>query len=75
MEQVFREVLASDDAAQVQSFTYGTTPGWDSLAHMQLVSELEATFDVLLEADEVVELNDFQAAKDILGRHGVDLSS
>lgn len=71
LEQVFRDVLSFDDDVRLESVQYGKTPGWDSLAHMQLVGELEEAFDVTLESDEVVALSDFQTAKDILGRHGV----
>lgn len=70
LEQVFRDVLTIDDDAQVQDLRYGQTPGWDSLAHMQLIAELEEAFDVVLEPDDVVELSDFSSARDILDRRG-----
>lgn len=75
MEQVFRDVLAADDDAPVQDFRYGTTPGWTSLAHMQLVSELEDVFDVELDAEEIVTMSDFESAQEVLARHGVTFSA
>lgn len=75
LEQAFRDALAAPDDQPVTSFRYGTTPGWDSLAHLQLVAELEDVFDISIEPDDVVEMSDFAAAKEILGRHGVDVAS
>lgn len=75
LEQVFRDVLSFDDDVPLESVQYGKTPGWDSLAHMQLIAELEDAFDVALEGDELVALSDYQSAKDILGRHGVAFSA
>lgn len=75
LEQVFRDVLSLDDDVPLESLQYGKTPGWDSLAHMQLIGELEHAFDVALESDELVGLSDVQSARDILGRHGVDFSA
>lgn len=75
LEQAFRDALAAPEDQPVASFRYGTTPGWDSLAHLQLVAELEDLFEVAIEPDEVVEMSDLESAKEILGRHGVGFES
>ena len=61
---------ATPDAA----LRYGETPGWDSLAHMQLVGEIEDSFDVMLEAEDVVAMSSFDEAVRILGKQGVAFS-
>ena len=58
-----------------ESAEYGVTAGWDSMAHMQLITEIESVFDVMLNTDEVISLSSFERAKEILRTHGVDLQA
>ncbi len=50
-----------------------TADNWDSVMQLTLVSELEDTFDVMFDSDDVVELTSYTAAKEILSRMGVEL--
>ena len=70
---VFVEVLALPGGADPASLRYAETPGWDSLAHMELVSCLEESFDVMFETDDILGMRDIAAAIEILGRLGADL--
>jgi acyl carrier protein len=71
---VFSEVLALPADVDPTSLRYAETPGWDSLAHMELVSSLEDRFDVMFETDDILGMRDVPAALEILGRLGADLS-
>ena len=44
------------------------TPGWDSLAHLTLITDIEATFDVRFSADDVMDFVTLGDAEDILAR-------
>lgn len=55
-----------------KSLQYRAIPEWDSVAHMQLVAEIEDTFDVMLETDDVIGLSSFEVAKEILKKYGVE---
>jgi len=46
---------------------------WDSMGHFALVTELEATYDVLFEDDEVMKMLTVGHIRRILRQHGVDL--
>lgn len=46
-------------------------PEWDSMGHMNLILELEATYGVSLSAQEALEMTDVAQIKQILQRHGV----
>jgi len=71
---VFSEALALPADVDPTSLRYAETPGWDSLAHMELVSSLEDRFDVMFETDDILGMRDLAAAIEILGRLGADLS-
>ena len=51
--------------------TQQTLPGWDSLAHVQLVISLEAKFDVRFGIDQALELTSVQAISAALAERGV----
>jgi acyl carrier protein len=50
---------------------YGQTTGWDSVAHMSLISEIETEFDIMLATDDVIGMSSFRKAKEIIARNGV----
>lgn len=50
---------------------YRGIPQWDSVAHMQLISEIEDAFDVMLDTQDVIGMSSYVVAKDLLGKYGV----
>lgn len=52
-----------------ESISVDTFPDWDSLAHLNLVSELERKFKIKITMDEVMEMTDFQKVKEVVARH------
>lgn len=72
LREAFVEALGIDgDATDWDSLAYRGVPEWDSVAHMQLVGEIEDVFDIMLETDDVIDMNSFTKAKEILGKYGV----
>ena len=49
LQAAFVEALGLDpDATDWANLAYRGIPEWDSVAHMQLVGEIEDTFDIML---------------------------
>jgi acyl carrier protein len=48
-------------------------PAWDSLAMVQLIGELQATFAVDFDIDEIQTLRNYEEIRDCLARKGVDV--
>ena len=44
----FVKALGVSPDSDFESMAYGQTPGWDSIAHMALISEIETAFDIML---------------------------
>jgi acyl carrier protein len=51
----------------------GWLPTWDSVAHMMMVAELEDTFDVTLDVDDVIDMESYAQVVRILKRLNVDV--
>ena len=68
---IFEQVFGIDAA----NFSPNTVPEdvlrWDSLGHMNLVMNLEDTFDVHFEVDEITELSSGRKIIEILQAKGV----
>jgi len=46
---------------ELESLEYGISAEWNSLAHIQLISELEARFGLRLDAAEILAMKNFAA--------------
>lgn len=56
-----------------ERFTFAGTPQWNSLAHMELVANLEDAFDIMLEPDEMINFGSYEHGKEIMRAHGVEI--
>lgn len=46
-----------------------TMPDWDSLAHLNLIANLEKNFNIQFTMEEVIEMNTFSKIKQVVSRH------
>ena len=60
MRNVFEMEDVSTDASQKNC------ERWDSLHHLNLASELEETFEIELEPEEIAEMTDFTRVADMI---------
>jgi acyl carrier protein len=51
LQQIFREIFSDDDLVLTDGMTADDVPGWDSLAHINLIYAVEREFEVSI-ADE-----------------------
>ncbi|UFI05710.1 acyl carrier protein [Roseibium aggregatum] len=66
-----RSTLALPEDYSTAEMVFSQTPGWDSLAHMRLVAEIEEKFDIMLDLDDIIDMSSFAKAQEILKKYGV----
>jgi len=71
LQQAFAEALAIDVSLITDSLAYNSIPQWDSTAHMLLIAELENSFQLMLDTDDIIDMSSVAKAREILTRHGV----
>jgi acyl carrier protein len=71
LRAAFCEALGIPADSDFAQLTYRGIKQWDSVAHMQLVSAIEAAFDLMLETDEVIGMSSYAKACEIVGKYGV----
>lgn len=61
---------------QVEGITdelaYQSIPEWDSITHMILISQLEESFNVSIDTDDVIDLSSVAKAREILTKYNVE---
>jgi len=75
LKGAFVDVIGVDPATDFNSLVYGSTVGWDSVAHMALIAAIEGVFDIMLPTDDVIDMSSFAKAKEIVAKHGVSLDA
>ncbi|WP_414830120.1 acyl carrier protein [Alteromonas sp. H39] len=71
LTQAFCDALGIDKERVTDDLQYNTIKEWDSTAHMVLISELENTFDVMLDTDDIIDMSSVAKAKDILAKYDI----
>ncbi len=71
----FAQTFAIEREQITLKLAYQSIPQWDSVAHMALVTEIENTFNVTLDTDDIIGMSDVSKAVEILGKHGVVLDA
>ena len=68
--KVFIECFGLEDD-QVENLSYQDVPAWDSVGHMELISELEDTFDIQFETDDIVDFNSYEKGIELLKKYDI----
>jgi acyl carrier protein len=71
----FVQTFAIEREQVTLKLTYQSIPQWDSVGHMALVVEIENTFNVTLDTDDIIGMSDVSKAVEILKKHGVVLDA
>lgn len=60
---------------EAQNLKYQDIKAWDSVGHMGLIANLEETFDIMMETEDIIELSSFEKGKEILEKYDIDFSA
>jgi len=74
-EQVFMACFSLEKTALNGELVYNSVDGWDSIGHMAMIATLEATFDIMIETDDIVDFSSYNKGFEILEKYGVTFNS
>lgn len=69
LRAIFREELGLEDRELVDSTAYNALEAWDSLTHLKIVSRTEEAFGIEMEVDDIIAMESFAKAKEIVSRY------
>jgi acyl carrier protein len=67
--EIFSDSLGLGADAIVDDLRYAEVPQWDSIAHMALIAAIEEGFDIMIDAEDVINMNSFAAANTIVAKY------
>tara|TARA_B100000214_G_C23508880_1_gene419643 strand:+ start:132 stop:365 length:234 start_codon:yes stop_codon:yes gene_type:complete len=70
--EIFKDLFSIPDDIDRDLLIYNEYEGWDSIAHMTLVGELENKFDCMLEMDDILDMSSFKKIVEIMERVTLD---
>ena len=73
VEEVIARVFKIDSRTLVDSSSRDSIEQWDSMGHLQLITELEQHFGVSLSIGDAMEMGSVGKVKEILRRYGAGL--
>ncbi|WP_024345097.1 acyl carrier protein [Lacrimispora indolis] len=56
---------------ELPGLKYRGAQSWDSLGHMDLISDLEETFDIHISTSDVMAFSSYEKGKEVLAKYGV----
>ena len=69
LQEIFRAELDDDDLRISLDTRQADLKGWDSLAHVRLVSAIESEFDFQFNLSEIEEINSVRQFVDLIVEH------
>lgn len=69
---IFTSVFSVEASVLNDTFTILDVENWDSVAHMTLIGELEDTFNIMLDTDDIIEFSSYTKGIEILKKYGVE---
>ncbi len=71
-KQVFTQSFEIDpEKVDVEMLSYNSIAQWDSIAHMVLIMNLEETFAISIDAEDLIEFSSYEKGKEILKKYDV----
>ena len=73
LNKIFCEVFSVEETALNSEFNNCNVDGWDSVRQLSLTSSVEDEFDIMLDAEDILEFTSYDNAKQILAKYEIEL--
>ena len=69
IRKIFSDALGIPPDQVTDSLAYNSCEQWDSLKHLQMVAMVEEHFDIEIEMDDIIAMENFAKVKEILHKY------
>jgi acyl carrier protein len=63
---IFASTLGVKPTSITPSMAYNSHPKWDSFKHLELIGDLEGTFNIDIRKEDVIKMDTFKKMEDIV---------
>lgn len=67
--RAFRFALRLPENTDYKGLEFAKSAGWDSIAHLLLISSIEREFDIMISTTDVLAMSSFPKAVDIVKKY------
>ena len=71
--RAFMTAFDIEDSILGADLKYESIREWDSIGHMQLIAELEDSFEISMEMDDIIDFSSYEKGKEILMKYNIEL--
>jgi acyl carrier protein len=71
--QIFVEVFGASTEQLGDNYSKETVPEWDSVHQLNIISQMEETFDIMLDPEDIMACTSYNAGKEILAKNDIEL--
>lgn len=58
---------------ELLTLKYQSVKMWDSVGHMQLIAELEDSFDIMFDTDDIIDFSSYKKGKELLRKYEIEV--
>ena len=73
LNKIFCAVFSVEETALNADFEKNNVAGWDSVHQLNLTSSVEDEFDIMLDAEDILDFTSYDKIKSILAKYDVEL--
>lgn len=73
LNNIFCEVFSVESCVLNDTFNKDNIDGWDSVHQLSLTSSVEDEFDIMLDAEDILEFTSYNQVKTILAKYDIEL--
>lgn len=73
LNKIFCDVFSVEETALNSEFNKDNVEGWDSVRQLSLTASVEDEFDIMLDAEDILEFTSYDNAKQVLAKYEIEL--
>lgn len=66
LNQIFCEVYSVEESALNEDFVNTNVETWDSIHQLSMVASIEEAFDLMMDAEDILEMTSYENVKQLL---------
>ena len=70
-DKTFMETFSISESDLNNDLQYNSIPEWDSIGHMGLIADLEDTFEITMEMDDIIDFSSYNKGFELIEKYGV----
>ena len=72
-DNVFKTAFEIDKSQIGSELKYESIDEWDSIGHMSLIAELEDTFEISMEMDDIIDFSSYDKGIELLKKYDITI--